>query len=222
MRIMNPGNMDCHTHSSNFSDGMSSVDEMVSAAVKFDIEELWITDHSEACYPDNSGAFRTPRIIADRWRPLHNGIQVRFGVECDLLNKKGDICDHIQGRSSEFLILSAHPERYSGKPKTITNAYVNAIRRHGSRIKFIGHPCAIYFGDYVEIERLVIVANEHNIPLELNCANLMGNRTNLAKLNYLLTHVNSIYVNSDAHTLQHLRDLRKQGFEFLKKEGYLD
>lgn len=220
IKIVNNGNMDCHAHTLNFSDGMSSVEEMVAAAASFGIKELWLTDHSDVCYPGTSGDFRTPRYVASRWKPLQENIKVIFGVECDLLNEQGDICDTIQGKSSDHLILSVHPDEYTGIPERITEAYVNAIKRHHFRIKFIAHPCALYFGDQVNIEELVRVANEYDVPLELNCGNLTSGRTKIAKLRYLLNHAKRIYVNSDAHTLQQLRDNRREGFDFLRKEGF--
>jgi histidinol phosphatase-like PHP family hydrolase len=222
MQIVNSGRIDCHAHTSNFSDGMSTVEEIVRAAVDFGIKELWLTDHSDACYPDCSGAFRRPRsVTSGRWKPIQEGIIVRFGIECDLLNENGDICDQIQGETSEYLILSAHPETYVGKPEMITAAYINAIKRHGDRLKFIGHPCAKYYAEHLRIDELVSAALEHDLPLEVNCGYLIRGCTDLEKLKYLLNWADKIYLNSDAHTLQELRDLRQQGLQFLEEGGWL-
>lgn len=47
-------------------------------------------------------------IASGRWTNIYNDVSVIFGVEADLLNVNGDICDHIQGITPEFIILSAH------------------------------------------------------------------------------------------------------------------
>lgn len=56
------------------------------------------------------------RINIKRWENVFNDVKVRFGIEGDLLNEKGDICDHIQNKKSDFLILSTHTSSYTGVP----------------------------------------------------------------------------------------------------------
>jgi hypothetical protein len=38
----------------------------------------------------------------------------------------------------------------------------------------------------------------------------------IEKLDYVLENVDEIYVNSDAHTLREMRELRKSAFAYLK------
>ncbi|MBN1423477.1 PHP domain-containing protein, partial [Candidatus Fermentibacteria bacterium] len=127
MRIMNPGPEDFHVHSLCFSDGINTVDEIVHYAARCGLERIAITDHSQAYLDSRGFAKKTTRSAVARWRNVHNHVEVVFGVEGDILNRAGDICDHIQGRSGELLILSAHEKPFADDPACITEAYLNAI-----------------------------------------------------------------------------------------------
>src|SRR3989344_6187484 len=196
MQIINPGPEDYHIHSINYSDGLMTIEEIVQYAGK------------------------TYRSLIRRWKNVHNEVQVSFGIEGDLLNEDGEICDHIQGKKSDFLILSAHKSVYQSNPNTINQAYLKALERHHTKIAFLGHPCIRDFADYLDIEALTKNANQYNIPLEVNGANLLNNKTNKDNLRRMLTLADIIYVNSDAHVLCELKTAREGAFKFLKEEGF--
>jgi histidinol phosphatase-like PHP family hydrolase len=161
--------------------------------------------------------------MLDRWKNIHNNVEVKFGIEADLLNESGDVCMDIQGIISETIILSSHPDPiYSGDPNKINLGYFNAIKRYHDKITFIGHPCSKYFEEYIDILELTKVCNKYKIPMEFNCANFANNRTNLKNLKIMLDNCNQIYVNSDAHTLNEIKELREIGFLFLSKNGYIN
>ncbi len=221
MQIINPDGEDYHIHSLNFSDGISTIEEIVQYAGKIGLKKIAITDHSQVMLDHYKFARKSPRSIIKRWENVHNDVKVIFGIEGDILNEQGDICKEIQNINSDFLILSVHDTIYQGDPKKINAAYLNAIKRYCQEIKFIGHPCAKYFAEQVDISALVRAANEYKIPLEFNCKNYLKGDTNIPNLQILLNEANQIYVNSDAHLLNELRDVRKRGFEYLRKEGYL-
>lgn len=221
MEILNPVTEDYHIHSSTWSDGLNSVDEIVRFAGEIDLKKIAITDHSQAAI-DVYGWYTAWRSFTRRrWKNVFNDVEVIFGVEGDLLNEQGDICDHIQGKASDFLILSAHDKVYSGNPTKITEAYLNAIKKHAEKIKFLGHLDIKYFDQYLDLEQVVEAANSYNIPLEVNCANLVNEKTNLDNLRKMLSIADRGYINSDAHTLGELRDARKEGFKYLKDNGFL-
>jgi DNA polymerase (family 10) len=221
MRIIN--NQTCgdyHLHTSTFSDGLNSLDEMVIQAGKIGLGEIAITDHSQA-YLDSYGIpMRTHyRIFSDgRWQNIHNRVNVMPGIEADLINEQGDACFQIQGISPGFVILSTHPGVYQGDPKRLKNAYLNAIRRHGSRVTLLGHLCSRSFSSGLstdDITAIVRAAAAAGIAVELNCAHLVGNQTCRARLAAMLAACDALYVNSDAHTLHELINLRQQGFRYL-------
>ena len=93
------------------------------------------------------------------------------------------------------------------------------MERHKDIIKFVGHPCNnADYGEYYDIEKLVDQANKLQIPLEFNAKNLQLGKTNIPKLHYLLQYTDSIYLNSDAHTLYQLAESRKFAIQFLRDE----
>lgn len=215
---------DYHVHSSNFSDGLNTIDDIVIQAGKLNYREVAITDHSRV-YMDAYGFGRNTHYVLislGRWQNIHNDVKVRFGVEADLLNEDGEICSDIQGFEPDFIILSTHLKVYSGNINYLKQAYLNAISRHAPKINLLGHLCAKSLSDYLDsedISAIVKAANSAGISLELNCANLMTGQTSLKNLTTLLHQCDSLYVNSDAHTLSDLIHLRSNGFNFIKKQG---
>jgi histidinol phosphatase-like PHP family hydrolase len=216
---------DYHIHSSTLSDGMNSIDEIVIQAGKLKYKEIAITDHNQK-YMERYGFNANTHysiISSGRWKNIHNSVHILFGVEADLLNENGDICDKIQNISTAFMILSAHGKIYSGNTRLIKKGYLNAISRYGSKIKLLGHLCSKQFSDYLNTEdiiEIVLAANKAEISLELNCANLVNNKTCENNLKAMLSCCESLYINSDAHTLYEFINLRNEGFNYLESNNY--
>lgn len=213
MKVINQES-DLHTHSLQFSDGLNTIDELAQMAGRLDLKKLAITDHSDArTYPRVAY-----RVLLIRYANVLNDVEVIFGVEGDLLNDDGDICTTIQKMESEFLLLSAHPDTFKGNPERITDAYLKALEKHHKEIQFISHPCA-YFA-HTDIERLTKAANDYGIPVEVNTSNLASGRTDMAKLDVMVTLADQIVVNSDAHSLADMTT-RAKGFDYLRAKGLL-
>lgn len=223
VKILNTEQEDYHVHSLNFSDGFATVDEIVVFAGKLGMKKIVITDHSQVAVDARFIARNTPREILLRWKNVHNNVEVAFGIEGDLLNEKGDICDELHGMKSDFLILSYHPITYKGDKNKVTEGFINAIKRHHKIIKFIGHIYA--YSEGIDVEKVVEVGNQYKLAFELNGAYLMPFKSHQADMNALkimLSKADQIYVNSDAHTLSGLKDLRKKGFDLLKENGFFE
>lgn len=222
MEIINSGNEDYHVHSLNFSDGMSTVDEIVKFAGEIGLTKIAITDHCQAHQDRRKFGKKTYYNMTGRWKNVYNDLEVQFGVEGDLLNEEGEICIDIQGIIPELVILSSHPSPvYGGDPQKITEAYLKAIELNHDKITFLGHPCSKYFENHLDIIPIVEICNKYDLPIEFNCANLVNKRTNLKNLDYMLLNIKRIYINSDAHTLNEIKDLRKIGFQYLSENGYM-
>lgn len=219
MKIINLGPEDYHIHSINFSDGFNTIDEIVVYAGEIGLSRIAITDHNQVCLDRLGFKKETSRSITKRWENVHNNVKVSFGVEGDLLNEEGDICDHIQGMAPKLVILSAHPDIYQSPNDTITKGYINAIKRHPEKIHFIGHLCSKDFSGLVDINKVIKAANDYGVALEINGSGLMNRKTDMDNLRILLEKADRVYVNSDAHTLNALRDARKRVFDYLRKEG---
>ncbi|MCT4617275.1 MAG: PHP domain-containing protein [Candidatus Gracilibacteria bacterium] len=225
MKILNLDNRDYHMHSSDFSDGMSTVDEIVRFAGEIGLTEIAITDHSDATLEKFKREYdyrpSTMRFAIKTRQNVFNDVKVIFGVEGDLLDEEGNVSFTIQGLEPDFIILSAH--RCVFKGKDATQGYIKAIEKHHDKIKFIGHPCFLLekFGTTSDIKQIVEVANKYNIPLEFNAKNIVKGDTNLEKLDYMLKNANEIYINSDAHTLYDLKESRKFAIKYLKENNYI-
>ena len=224
-KIVNHGNEDHHMHSLNFSDGSAPIDEIArNAGDVLKLKTITITDHSQA-YLDVCGFTKknSRSTTIFRWKNTHNDAEILFGGEADILNEDGDICSHIQGIEFDFMILSAHRQvykAYGGDLKKITQAYLNAIKRHHEKINLIGHLSANYFvQDGIDVMPIINLCNYHGIPIEIDGANLLNGKTNLENLEKVLNYAVRIYVNSDAHHLNELRDARPCVFNYLKKKG---
>lgn len=74
--------------------------------------------------------------------------------------------------------------------------------------------------EYLDLKKLIHFCNEHKLPMEFNGKNLMRGRTDLSKLDMLLSEADQIYVNSDAHCLYELETARKFAFDYMKDKGY--
>ncbi len=222
MEIINPGNEDFHMHSINFSDGFNTIDEIVKFAGEIGLTKIAITDHNQAYLDKRNFPRRSYRGIIKRWQNVHNDVEVSFGIEADILNSEGDICMDIQGESSDLIILSTHPSTpYEDDPNKITFAYLNAIEKHHNKISFLGHPCSVYYGDYIDIIAVTELCNKFEIPMEVNGANIATKRTNLDNLHKMLKNVDQIYVNSDSHTLHELKTVRGIAFQYLKDNQFI-
>jgi DNA polymerase (family X) len=222
MKIVNQLGEDYHMHTVTYSDGMNTVDEIVKYAGVLGLAKIAITDHSQVAIDRANLHQETWRsLILNRWQNVHNDVEVIFGVEGDLLNENGDICDHIQGIQSDFLILSAHKEVYQDNPATITDAYLKAIEKHGDKIKFLGHPYMVPFGESIDMKRIVQAANERDIGLEVNGAYIANQKICEKALHTMLENAQKVYVNSDAHTLHEMKTLRQVGFDFLRQHEYI-
>ncbi|MFH1456166.1 MAG: PHP domain-containing protein [archaeon] len=220
MEIINPGQEDHHVHSLNYSDGMNTIDQLVWFAGKIGLTKLTITDHCKAYLKFNNYGKKCSINLLERWENVLNNVDVHFGVEGDVLDGNGNVSIQIGPRRFKYVILSVHPEVYKGDPDKITQAYIKAIKKHYKEITLIGHPCSGYFPS-LDIVELTKVANDYNIAMEFNCANLGQPKTKEDKIIQMLDLSDRIYVNSDAHTLNQLRDLRPKGFEYLKTGGWI-
>jgi histidinol phosphatase-like PHP family hydrolase len=218
MRILNTEKEDYHVHSLNFSDGMNTVDEIVQFAGKIGMKKIAITDHAKTtskpiCH----------RTRVTRWKNVHNKVEVKFGVEADLLNEAGDICavvecnERFEAKVPEtFIILSYHKDAYKGDPGSVVDGFINAIKKHGKMIDIIGHVCTGI--SETESKRVILEANKHKIPLEINARYFLKNPE---EWDVLIQNADQVYINSDAHTLWELAEQRKNAIALLRKNGHL-
>lgn len=224
-KIVNFDTTDSHMHTSSFSDGINTIQEMIHFAGKIGLTEIIITDHSDACRENFQNIWFFPS--AARWsissyKNLENDVEVSFWIEGDLLDEDGNACFTIQGREADFCILSAHQDTFQGNPENVTEATIKAIEKYKDTIAFIWHPaCNNQFWKYYDMEKLVKAANTYNIPLEINAKSIANGNTNEAQLKIMLEKWNAFYFNSDAHNITDLQEYRKKAAKFLEEKGYI-
>ena len=212
MKILNTEKEDYHVHSMNYSDGLSTIDEIARFAGEIGMKKIVICDHSQALIDKDQLAKKTFRSIALRWKNVFNDVDISFGVEADVLNEKGDICSNIGGEEGSFLILSYHDYLFKGNKKKAADAFIKAIERYHDKINIIGH---VVLGlTEQEAERVIKVANKYKIPCELNCKYFFKYPD---AWGVLFRTADKVYVNSDAHTLYEIKELRKQAWNRLKE-----
>ena len=216
MKILNPGQEDYHIHSITFSDGWNSVDEIVKYAGDIGMTKIAICDHSAALLKADGLLKKTYRSPCKRWQNVHNNVEVIFGVEADLLNESGDVCLEIDDIEGDFIILSWHEEVFKSDSKKVAAGFINAIKSYHDKIDCIGH---VRIGlEEQDALKVILAANEYNIPLELNAKYFVKYPENWR---VLLDNADRIYVNSDAHVLSDLRDARNEAFQLLKQMKYI-
>lgn len=220
LKIINPKlDEDYHVHSLNFSDGLNTVDELVMFAQKIGLKKLVITDHSSAAgFLVQSGR----RTALYRWKNVHNDVNVEFGVEADLLNAKGDICDTIKGACADFIILSVHPNVYEDDFSTITQGLCNALDRFGEKIHCLGHIYTAWLAPHIDCPKIIKKANKYNIVCEINGSYVDTTRCDETLFMQVLDHADTIVFTSDAHCLADLRDFRQRAFKAVQRRGYID
>jgi len=226
-KIINPGLNDYHCHSVKLSDGFdTSISYLVEQAGRMGMTELAITDHSEAVLRKTNWSVKGRKWL-NRWSNTINKVQVIFGLEGDLLDETGEICDYTIDKFSQeriysdFLILSAHNRYYIGDPAQITKAYQEAIKEHHQKIKCLGHPDVKDFAEYLDMKALIQAANDYGIPMEVDCVNLRKGISVRDNLLMMLETADQLYVNSDAHTRYEFETVRKEGFETLAELGFM-
>lgn len=216
MELLNSEKEDFHLHSITFSDGFNSIDEIAQFAGTIGMRKLVITDHSQATLDVHRYVRKTSRTIIKRWQNVYNDVDVSFGVEADLLNENGDICDFIGSQSGDFLVLSYHDQVYQGDPNKVAEGFINALTRYKNKINLIGHVCLdLPVSEYMKV---VETANQLGIPAEINARYFLRDQ---AHWETFLQNIKLTYINSDAHTLWELKTRRLDARKVLQERGLI-
>ena len=194
--------IDTHSHSIASGHAYSSIQEMVEAAKKKNMEVLMITEHA----PRMPGTchlfyFSNLKIIP---RNCY-GITVLYGVELNILDTSGQIdMPHDLLEEMDIVVASIHKQLFEEdwNTKNFTKAYINAMKN--PLIKVIGHPDdSRCLPDY---EKLVKAAKETDTLLEINNSSLMpssfriNTRENiLSMLDLCKKYQAKVTTGSDAH-----------------------
>jgi len=188
--------IDTHTHTLISGHAYNTVNEMILAANKKNMEVLCLTEHGPMI-PGGPNAyyFSNLRILPDNYHSEYVP-HVIFGMEANICNYNGDTdyeTIHDDINDIKYIIASFHTVCL--QPSTVgnnTNAYIGAIRK--PYVTVLGHiddgrvPC-----DY---EQVVKAAKKYDVLIEVN------NSSN---------SVNSFRLNSQKNTLEYLQLCKENG-----------
>ena len=204
---------DYHTHTV-YSHGKGTIEENVKIAIQKGIKTIGISDHSygHAIFGvKRDELFKMRAEINDLNEIYGDKIKILLGVECNILDKHGNIdCDDKIRKILDYVMAGYHfgstPTNISGWKNHFDNllfhskkaaeynteAICNAMKNND--IFAITHP-----GDKgdVYIEEIAKVAKDTNTHLEINSSH---NFLNIEQLITIKDIGNTFIIGSDAHT----------------------
>jgi DNA polymerase (family 10) len=203
---------DLHTHTT-WSDGRSSLEEMVEAAGKLGLEYIAITDHSPSSRIANGlDIDRLERKIEEvealRKKRGRRKPRILIGAEVDILSDgRLDYPDEVLARL-DVVVVSMHGAFRQSKDR-ITGRLLDAIANPYAHV--IGHPTTRLLGSRepveFDFERVIEAAVEAGVALEVNGA------PGRLDLNDVMARAASeagalLAIDSDAHSAAQLEQTR--------------
>jgi len=158
--------IDLHTHTISSGHAFSTIEENARVASEKGIELLGISDHGPAMKGSPTTNYfncidRVPKII--------NGVRVLFGIEANIINKKGklDLPDSILDKL-DFVATGFHGGcGYVNRGiKKNTETLIEAMKN--PYVKIVVHPYSDKMD--VDIEKITLASVEYNVLLEINAS----------------------------------------------------
>lgn len=198
--------IDLHTHTIASGHAFSTLQEMVDAALKKQIEVLAITDHGPTTENGN-GASEYYFRCGHRFSNIINGVRVLFGVEANIINERGKI-DLPKDVLKELDVVMVGFHNYCGYNdlgiEKNTQAMINAMKN--PFVKMISHPYSSQIK--IDIEKIARASIEHNVLLEINASffyhKIIKDKIIWQKIKKMVEilkkNKKKIIINSDAHS----------------------
>lgn len=193
---------DLHMHT-DWSDGLSSVEEMIRAASTFGYDYIAISDHSEGLTIANGQSWE--RLQAQRrqiaqWQAQYPKLRILQGVEVEIrLDGTLDFADEMLAQL-DIVIASLHSGLRQDEAQ-ITARAIQAMRN--PHVDILAHPSGRILGQReasaVNLEALIQAAAETGTILEVNS---IPNRLDLddVHIRRAIEQGVQIVINSDAHS----------------------
>ena len=201
------GTFHCHT---TYSDGLSTLQEMVEAAQKLGWKYLGIADHSKAAaYAGGLSEARVKQQLReiDTLNARLKGFRVFKGTEVDILGDGSlDYSDKVLS-TFDYVVAAIHSkfkmteaEATKRMIKALTNKYVT----------FIGHPTGRLLlsreGYPINMVEVIDAASDHGKGIEIN-AHPFRLDLDWRLVKYAKGKKVPIYINPDAHNTEGLKDV---------------
>ncbi len=159
--------MDLHTHTTMSGHAYNTRNEMIQAAWEKGLQIYGITEHAPAMPGScHNMYFSNFRVLPRRYKDM----TVLYGAELNILDFGGrvDLPESLL-KEMDLTLASIHLPCYlPGTAKENTDAYVEAMKN--PYVNIIAHPDDVRFP--IDYERLVKVAKEYHVLLEVNNASL--------------------------------------------------
>ncbi len=199
-----------HNHTTR-SDGVATLEQMVSEAERLGYEYIGVSDHSQSAFYAQGLKEATlleqekeVRLVQKR----HPKVRLFWGIESDILADGSLDYDSKVLKRFDFVIASVH-SRFNMDRSQMTERILTAIRNPCTR--FLGHPTGrLLLGRKayeVDMEALIEEAAQCNVAIELN--------SNPARLDLdwrwgsaMRKSKTLTSINPDAHDLDGLQDVR--------------
>lgn len=202
---------DMHTHTLASGHAYNTINEMIQAAAKKELEILGITEHAPAM-PGSTNVYYFQNLnILERKK---YGVQVRYGAELNITDLKGTTdLDSRSYRDLDYCIASLHTTcLVPGSKKENTYALLKAMQH--PKVRIIGHPDDGHF--LINYEELIREAKLQGILIELNNSsfNPRGFRINAYEndikiLKLCMKYDVSVMLGSDAHREEDVGDFSR-------------
>jgi len=209
--------VDFHSHTFFSLCGIHTHLELLNRAAQLGIQGLAITDHGSALDSRN-----TPPFYDRLTRDVVPGVTLLKGIECNVLDEKGNIDIPINKlKYLDIVLLGLHPNIEQGKSKDFyTQLLCNAMRKN-PWVDMITHPNELEYP--IDFEEVAEVAKNEGIMLELNNSKTMYNRTThectLALVNTCKKVGCLLGIGSDTHAIHELGD-DTFALPYLKETGF--
>ncbi len=210
--------IDLHIHTIQSTHAYGSFYEVLKTAKSRRLKMIGIADHG----PDTEGSPGLIHFKMGRRAPKkYKGMDVLWGCESNMINKKGDIdLDESTIKRLDILLMGNHKNQTykdQGK-KANTEALIKCFNKYP--ILIFTHP--VYCEWEYDKEKVFKAAFDNNILLELNLSSLRAEELgyekeriqNLKKMiDFVRKNNKKVIVNSDAHFLHEIGEdspLKKQ------------
>ncbi|MCX8095255.1 MAG: PHP domain-containing protein [Caldisericia bacterium] len=210
---------DLHIHS-NYSDGISTIYDLVKEAVEMGYEYIGITDHTEDL--KIAKGMKREKILEERLEikkieKIFPNIKILFGVEANIrIDGSIDVEEEIL-KDLDYVIGSIH-FNFNESKDINTKRYINAM--NNPYITIIAHPSCRKIGERKEMDldwkSLFIEAEKTKTFLEINST---LDRLDLSSSLLFEANKYNIYfsINSDAHISPQLKFVNEYGVNIAKR-----
>ncbi|RKY88053.1 DNA polymerase/3'-5' exonuclease PolX [candidate division KSB1 bacterium] len=193
-----------------YSDGSSSIPELIEVASKKGYEYIGIADHSKSAFYANGlteEKINQQHKEIDNLNNKNNNFKVFKGIECDILPDGSlDYSDDIL-EGFDFVIAAVHTH-FKMSERGMTKRVIRAMKN--KFVTMLAHPTGrLLLGRErysINMKKIIKAAKDYNVIIELN-ANPYRFDIDWRLLKYTKTKGVKIAINPDAHSLEGIYDV---------------